>query len=395
MGLLGSIFNVKSSSYKRFEKLFKQVTQRQISKRDADRRNAFMTRDILRNRSELTQKGKQTLVLDYGKKGLQIKYTLTDLNKMAKAAKRVEDKFETQSAGVSVIQLLAASDKMDIARAQYEIRTATLYKIHGNMLYFRVSASDQSKFTHHQVKIRLDEWDKEVRGLENQSYQQSAAKAAMGRVSIQCDCGRHRYWYRYLATIGGFGLDPEEHVFPKIRNPGLKGCCCKHVIKTLATLRMGVVHNKVAQEMEAQGKKKGFFTKLFKGDAPQEKFLSNDELLKSEQAGFDSSISALQMEYQKYKAAQKGFKKKMSSAATQKALASLKTERDTYRAESKKLRSKADQLERDKLVSDMAASMAVLVYRDRMRLADAIKRFADERKIPLKEANELAKQVNI
>jgi len=395
VGLFTNLFNNKSSAYKKFEKLFGKVLQKQVSKRDADERNAFLTRDLLRNREKITGKGKKDLVLDFGKKGHKVKYTLAELNRMARSAKKVEDKFETKTAGVPVLQLLGASDKKDIMRAHAEIRTAVLYKIHGNMLHFRVSASDDSDFTHHQVKIRLEEWDQQLRGLDAGSYQQSARGAATGRISFNCDCGRHRYWYRYLATIGGFGLDPEEHVFPKIRNPGLKGCCCKHVIKTLATLRMSQVHNRIAKEMEDQGKKKGFFTKVFKGEAPQEKFLSENDLSTAEKAGTDSSVTEMQKEYRKYKAAQKGFNKKMSDPATKKALNNLKTQRDTYREVAKAEKAKADQLSKDKMISDMQAAMALSVYRDKLPLKAAIEKFASDRKIPLKEAKEMAKQVNI
>lgn len=202
----------------------------------------------------------------------------------------------------------------------------------------------QSDFTHHQVKVRQEEWDQQLRGLDAGSYQLSAKGAATGWISFNCNCGRHRFWYRYLFTIGGFGLDPEEHVFPKIRNPGLKGCCCKHVIKTLATLRMSSVHSRIAKEMENQGKKKGF-------------------------------------------------NKKMSEAATQKALRDLKVRSDTAVNEASTLAAERDQLKKDKLVSGMSTSLALSIYRDKMTRKDAIAKFAKERKMPIADATELAKQV--
>ena len=395
MGLFGNLFSSKTSAYKKFEKLFGKVLQQQVTKRDADQRNAFLTRDLLRNREKITGKGKKALVLDYGLKGHKVTYTLADLNKMARAAKRVEGKFETQTGGVPILQLLAASDKKDILRAQTEIRTAALYKFHGNLLHFRVSASSQSEFTHHQVKIRLEEWDQQLRGLDAGSYQQSAKGAATGRISFNCDCGRHRFWYRYLATIGGFGLDPEEHVFPKIRNPGLKGCCCKHVLKTLATLRMTPIHSRIAKEMEEQGKKKGFFTKIFKGEAPQEKFLADEDITATEKAGTDSSVSEMQKEYRKYKAAKKGFDKKMSETATKKALRNLKTEKDTFKAIALTEKANADQLKQDLMVEKMTTAILKGVHVDKITKAAAIERFATEHKIPLAEAKTIAKQVNI
>jgi len=317
MGIFGNLFGGdKQSAFKKFEKLYSKVFQQQVTERDKDDRKAFLTRDLLRRRAAVTKDGKSKLILDYGTKGAKVEYTLAELNKMARSAQQAEKQFGTETKGVPIQALLKASDRADITRAQLQISSAVLYKIHGNMLHFRVSASKESDVAFHQVKIRLDSWDQEMRGLAGGDYLQSAKGAAMGRISFNCDCGRHRYWYRYLATIGGFGLDPDEHVFPKIRNPGLKGCCCKHVIKTLATLRMHQIHLRLAKEMENQGKKKGFFTRLFKGESPQEKFIADDDL---EKAGEKSSIAEMEKEFKTYQSARKGFDKKMESVRVKQA----------------------------------------------------------------------------
>jgi len=311
MGIFGNLFGGdKQSAFKKFEKLYSKVFQKQVTERDKDERKAFLTRDLLRRRAAVTKEGKSKLILDYGTKGAKAEYTLAELNKMAKSAQQAEKTFGTETKGVPIQALLKASDRADITRAQLQISAAVLYKIHGNILHFRVTASKESDVSFHQVKIRLESWDRAMRGLAGGGdYNYSAKEAAMGRISFNCDCGRHRYWYRYLATIGGFGLDPEEHVFPKIRNPGLKGCCCKHVIKTLATLRMHPIHLRLAKEMENQGKKKGFFTRLFNGESPQEKFIADDDL---EKAGKDSSIAAMEKEFNTYQRAKKGFQKKVN-----------------------------------------------------------------------------------
>ena len=318
----------KQDAFRKFEGMFKKVFRQQVSNRDADNRNAFVTPDILRRRNELTKSGRQKLVLDYGARGKK-EYSLADLNQMAKAALSAEKRFGTDSRGVPVAALIKACSQIDITRAQTQIATSTLYKIHGNDLSFRVSASKESKYSYHQVRIRLDSWDSEMRGLHGGGgdYLQSAKRAVAGRVSFNCDCGRHRYWYRYLATIGGFGLDPLEKVFPKIRNPKLTGCCCKHVIKTLATLRMHPVQLKVAQEMEDQGKKKGFFSKLFHGSAPQEKYVADTS---TEQAGKDSDVATIQKEYNTYRQAKKGFDKKMAGQKKQKTQTVSQLQKDNF-----------------------------------------------------------------
>ena len=406
MGLFGNLFNSKSSAYQKFEKLFSKVIQKQVSKRDADQRNAYLTGDLLSRRKELAndrsagRKGAKRLILDFGTKGETREYSLAELNKMAKAGERAEAKFKADSNGATLYELLAASDKKDIQRSHQEIKTAALYKIHGNMLYFRVSAGPDSAYTHHQVKVRLEEWNRGIHGFEaGRTYLKYATEAATGRMSFTCDCGRHRYWYRYLATIGNFCLDPFEHVFPKIRNKKLKGCCCKHMIKVLATLRMTPIHMRLAKELEDAAKKKGFVTKLvekLKGGAntgPKETYLNDGELATTEQTGTAASVAEMQKAFKEYKAAQKGFTKKMSEAATQKALRNLKVRGDAAVNEARTLAAERDQLKKDILVKELSTSMALSIYRDKMTRSDAIKKFAKEQNMPIADATELAKQV--
>ena len=57
-----------------------------------------------------------------------------------------------------------------------------------------------------------------------------------GGRKFDCSCDRHRYFLRYVATIGGFNAGRDETGFPKIRNPGLKGVACKHVLRVMAEL---------------------------------------------------------------------------------------------------------------------------------------------------------------
>lgn len=86
-----------------------------------------------------------------------------------------------------------------------------------------------------------------------------AAKALVsGRLSFECPCGRHQYWYRYLATLGGYAIEPLERDFPKIRNPRLTGCCCKHVLRVLQELKKNRVPMVLARELEKERGRPGF-----------------------------------------------------------------------------------------------------------------------------------------
>jgi hypothetical protein len=64
----------------------------------------------------------------------------------------------------------------------------------------------------------------------------NALKLRKSRLLFECSCGRHTYFYRYLATIGKYGCGRAEVGFPKIRNPELKGVACKHVIRVMSEI---------------------------------------------------------------------------------------------------------------------------------------------------------------
>jgi len=320
MGIFGNFF--KKTAFHRFESAFKKIRQKQISERNKDQRDAFLTPDILADRKKYTKNGRQSLVLQFGEMGGKVelfldkpskfgKKELPSLNDMAAAVARVEtDVKEKHIQGVPVKHLLSASASSDIHRAKTEIRNSILYKINGNLLHFRVSASEKSQYTHHQVRIRLEEWEHSKKRVHGETYIVATRKASWGRMSFDCDCGRHRYWYRYLTHLGGFGLDPAENIFPKIRNPGLTGCCCKHVLKSIATLLSPVVQSRLSKEMEEQAKEKGFLAKHF---GKSEKFIVDDEM---ENAGELSSVddvqSEIKKEFETYRKAKKGFKKKVA-----------------------------------------------------------------------------------
>jgi hypothetical protein len=176
-------------------------------------------------------------------------------------------------------------------------------------LYFRVTASGESKGapSHYVVKVRLEDWEQQVRDCAiNNNYTLSANRAAMGHVSFDCGCGRHQFWYRYLAHIGGFAVEPPaENVFPKIRNKHLKGCACKHVMKVLMVLQSPTLHVPLAKEMERQAKETNF-------SIPKPKAVAAKLLAELEKAG---DID--------FKRAQAAFQKKSQTEVTQRAMKEL------------------------------------------------------------------------
>lgn len=180
--------------------------------------------------------------------------TLRDLKALVAAQKRKLKKYQSNK-GVPLLLLEKSSDRRDIQRSR-EVRSATLFRIDKNLLFFQVSGNSKP---HYLVKIRLEDWETAV--MSPIIPLVAARMAATGRLSMECPCGRHQYWYRYLATLGGFAIDPLEQDFPKIRNPGLTGCCCKHILKVLRVLKSNTIHAVLAKELEKQRKTVGFASK--------------------------------------------------------------------------------------------------------------------------------------
>lgn len=289
---------------------------KQVKKTPGVLLGAYLTPDILDRRNELTLQGHQKLVFDFGERGTSkhepVPFTLKELNDMAAAIKQREKRYSAGSNGVPISQLLDKADKDDKHRAK-DIAAATLYKFQGNILTFRVTASGESEGapSHYQVKIRLDGW-KSAANMEGQQYINKVKYAVHGNVSIDCNCGRYLYWYRYLATIGDFAISP-ENVFPKIRNPKLSGCACKHILRTLTSLSSPVVQQRIAREMQNQAQS-------HKATSDEEKYLKAEQLKRMNKAGSADAANA----FKEFNKASKAFKKKAAEDVAKEALRMLK-----------------------------------------------------------------------
>ena len=325
-------------NFQEFERLFRAVRDAKAERRvDAV---GLLTPQIIRRAIEQ----KQDVVLQYGKSGF-VTYTPADLKRFVKFRTKAQKEFSAGQAGVPVPKLISASLAIDIKRANQEIKSAVLYRISTSVLHFRTNAGPRSKYTHHQVRVRLDSWSHEMLG--GKAYKDAVKAVVNGRVSLDCDCGRWQYWYRYLATIGEFALTPLEKDFPKIRNPQLVGCCCKHILRCLHNLRTPGIQSILVKEMERQAKLKGFHATGKAGT----RMLSADELKKAARASSRKQIdkAAAQSEYDEYLKAQDAFKarheelkKQMQTERAQKEQ-ELKAERAKNRA----LKRRAEQLEKE------------------------------------------------
>lgn len=130
----------------------------------------------------------------------------------------------------------------DIDKARGEIKTALPVSALGDLVRFRTSSGKNSSVPHHLVLIRFMGFKDAHQQIVAAGPDKAATRRAANwlrkeRLAFDCDCERHRYFLRYVATIGGFNAGRDETGFPKIRNPGLKGVACKHVLRVMAELQ--------------------------------------------------------------------------------------------------------------------------------------------------------------
>ena len=322
----------KQAEFRQFERMYAQV--RKANKEERMNGVGLLTPKLLKEHID----SGTDLVLAYGRKGATVSYTVDDLKRMAESMRRSKANNKASLKGVPLLQLEHNSDPKDVERSK-QVRAATLYKFSGNTLSFQVTASGKNGKKHHQVRVRLEEWYDHL--TDPASWNAAAKAVAVGRISFDCTCGRHQYWYRYLATIGNFALAPLEKDFPKIRNPQLKGCCCKHVLKVLSLLKAGTVHSLIAKELEKQAGAAGYV------DKKQARYLTPTELEKAKRArGSVKDTQEAVKAYREFNRAKKAFAKKVGNAEMKQRVKSLENELKVQKAKEKALRARAEAVDR-------------------------------------------------
>ncbi|MGZ8220045.1 MAG: hypothetical protein ACXWT0_00205 [Methylobacter sp.] len=132
----------------------------------------------------------------------------------------------------------------DLYKARTEITMAVPVSAHnssdkqGAKVRFITNAGPNSKVTRHHVLVEFMNYGPEA-NAGNTTPRKSAMRLRNGSIRIECDCERWRYFFRYLATIGGYNAGRPESGYPKIRNPKLQGIACKHIVRVMSEVRTG------------------------------------------------------------------------------------------------------------------------------------------------------------
>jgi hypothetical protein len=296
---------------KQFLQAFKRI-QKENAKSRSNRGKRSLTRE------QLKRKSKADLV-KLGRKEDGTAFTKEDLDALEKNKEAFERKYDKNTSGISFQEIMAGSTPIDIKRANNQVSDGSgitsghIVAVKGNSVAFRVKASAKNGDDDHMAQLRFEEWDDYIEDADvsTKGYQKAAKEAVKGRISIACDCGRHQYWYRYLATIGNYCIaPPKEYSSPKIRNPNLKGVACKHVLFVANKLQSPTWANLLATHMKSQAKKTGY--------TDTKKVLSEDDI-KQQKKSRKGKINEdnIQAEFKKYQKRQAALAKKMASSKTE------------------------------------------------------------------------------
>ncbi|ENV14243.1 hypothetical protein F965_00486 [Acinetobacter schindleri NIPH 900] len=141
--------------------------------------------------------------------------------------------------GITAKQIISLSLPVDVERANEQINLTLPHSHKGGVFHFITNASKDSKDTHHHVHVQFASFKRLASNESKIPLLTTKEKLNHGRLRFECDCGRHNYWYRYMATIGGYGYGRKELGYPKEKNPELAGVACKHIIAVMGYLLSG------------------------------------------------------------------------------------------------------------------------------------------------------------
>lgn len=173
-----------------------------------------------------------------------------DLRQFAHQAKQLGKRF---TGGITARQVIDMSLPDRRSRANEQIRFAVPMEFKGGRLHLVTNAGPDSKSLRHHVHVEFLNY---TAAVASPSKMADIAKTlATGPLRFDCDCGDHRFRFRYIATVGKYNAGRAEPGFPKFTNPTLQmhGVACKHVIRVMHSLSQPILRKKV-EEMVMAGR---------------------------------------------------------------------------------------------------------------------------------------------
>ena len=157
--------------------------------------------------------------------------------------------------GITVQNIINLSLQDDIDRANQQIYMSVPLSRKGGLVHFLTNAGPDSKVQNHHVEVEFANFGSVVFDIKKEAVNTVKNRLANGKIKFECDCERHTYWFRYMATIGGYGLGRQEGGFPKHRNPHLSGVACKHVLQVAQWIISPAGIQYLKKQVEADRKK--------------------------------------------------------------------------------------------------------------------------------------------
>lgn len=189
----------------------------------------------------------QVLKLTYGNQGRAVVIlTAEDLKAFQNNIELLQSQYKR---GITAKQVIDSSHEQDLSKANKEIHMAVPLSIKNGVVHFLTNAGPDSDVLNHHVHVEFLAFE----GLKSSTgYTQAQAKNLLnfGKLKFECDCGRHDFWYRYIASIGGYGYGRQEDGYPKIRNKHLTGVACKHVLRVMDYIRSPMGIRYMQQQIE-------------------------------------------------------------------------------------------------------------------------------------------------
>jgi hypothetical protein len=97
--------------------------------------------------------------------------------------------------------------------------------------------------------IQFEEWDNTIFDHDLTAPEVSRLLLWAGNIRVHCPCPAFKFWgHQYIMTQKDSAIIPEIR-YPHIRNPQLRGGCCKHLNRTIKVLpfHLGFMAHEVKQ----------------------------------------------------------------------------------------------------------------------------------------------------
>ena len=156
--------------------------------------------------------------------------TTDDIKAFAHNVEVVKTKYKS---GITPQQVINWSLSDDRELANKQIHLCAPFSRKAGVQRFITNASAGSPSKRHYVTVEFNNFAALVTAPRKVGAAITREQLANGTIKFDCDCGKHNFWFRYLATIGQYAHGRLESGFPKIRNPNLQGVACKHVLRVM------------------------------------------------------------------------------------------------------------------------------------------------------------------